>query len=216
MKSLVVLPNWVGDTVLALPVVDALAAADRHLAVLGRPHLGPLLQSQSSIDSFVPRSESDGATIDRIRQAGFEEAVVLPNSIRSAKLTRQAAIPSRFGYGGRSAEGLVRRVLLNPAVADRRERHRHQVEDYADLLAAMEVPAPSAWLPQLELTPAQLRVGQELLGRANLDPDRPLIGLFAGAEFGPSKRWPLKRFVELAQALRRQIPGCQLAILAGP
>lgn len=217
MKTLVVLPNWVGDTVLALPVLEALANADRHLVALGKPHLGPLLQSQASIDGFLARGESDAATVQTIRQIECDEAVVLPNSIRSARFVQQAGIPRRWGYGGWSTEGLVRRLLLQPAVPDRRRRDTHQVRDYADLLAAMGVTTPDEWMPRLDLTVDQRRDGRELLARSHLDVDRePLIGLFAGAEFGPSKRWPWKRFVEVAKTLRRQVPGCQLAILAGP
>ena len=43
--TLVFAPNWVGDTVMALPVIEALAAAGRRPAVLARPHLGPLLET---------------------------------------------------------------------------------------------------------------------------------------------------------------------------
>ena len=217
MKTLVVLPNWVGDTVLALPVLDALAASDRQLVVLGQPHLGPLLESQKSISEFISRRPADAETVYLLRQAECGEAVVLPNSIRSARLVQQAAIPQRWGYSNRSPEGLVRRFLLQPAISDRRERHRHQAEDYAELLTAMNVATPQEWIPQLELSPDQRRESRALLARANLDGDRqPLIGLFAGAEFGPSKRWPWRRFAELAQAMRRQVPNCQLVILAGP
>ena len=160
---------------------------------------------------------SDTVTVQQLRAARCDESVVLPNSIRAAKLTRQAAIPRRWGYGGRSLEGLVRRFLLEPAVADRRRRDRHQVEDYVDLLRAMNIEEPSSWIPRLEITDADRRQGKELLGRAGQDSDRhPIIGLFPGAEFGPSKRWPWRRFAELAQSIRKQAPRSQMAILAGP
>jgi heptosyltransferase-2 len=217
LKTAVVLPNWVGDTVLALPVLDALGASERHLAVLGQPNLESLLKSQKSVAEFVPRSSSDTQTVQRLREAQCDEAVVLPNSIRSARLVQQADIPRRWGYGGNTAEGLIRRFLLEPSIKDRRRRDRHQVEDYANLLAAMQVAAPSHWIPQLQLSDAQLHEGRELVARAGLDGDRqPLIGLFPGAEFGPSKRWPWRRFAELAQQTRKRVPGCQLSILAGP
>lgn len=217
MKTLVVLPNWVGDTVMALPVLDALAGSDRQLVVLGKPHLGPLLESQKCITEFISRRTSDAETVYQLRQTECDEAVVLPNSIRSARFPQQAGIPRRWGYGGRSPEGFVRRLLLQPAIPEHRERHRHQVEDYAELLAAMNVATPKEWIPRLELSPEQRREGQALLARSHLDGDRqPLIGLFAGAEFGPSKRWPWPRFAELAQAMRRQLPNSQSVILAGP
>ena len=194
MKSVVILPNWVGDTVLALPVLSALAATGRRLAVVGKSHLAPLLESQATIDAFIPRGESDADGARRVREFGGDEAVVLPNSIRSAKIAYQADLPIRWGYAGWSVEGLVRRRLLRPAV-----------------------PAPEDWTPRLDLSAAQRREGRELLARAQIATNRrPLIGLFAGAEFGPSKRWPWRRFAELTHRMRRDLPGCQLAILAGP
>jgi heptosyltransferase-2 len=217
VKSLAILPNWVGDTVMALPVLDALASSGRRLSVLGRPHLRPLLEGRSGIAEYVVRAASNAGTIDALSDSGFDEAVILPNSYRAAWLAHRAGIPKRWGYGGWSPEGLLRGALLAPRVPDHRERGRHQVADYTELLSAMELEVPTEWIPRLELTPQQVREGRDLLARSHLDPSRsPLIGLFAGAEFGPSKRWPWKRFAELAQQLRRNLPGSQQLVLAGP
>ena len=217
MKSLVVLPNWVGDTIMALPALDALASADRDLSVLGRPHLRPLLEAQSSIDTVIDRASSNTATIQSLKDSNFDEAVVLPNSYRSAWLAYRAGIPQRWGYGGWTPERLLRRTILDPAVANGRKRSAHQVQDYADLLAAMGIQAPAEWVPTLEISQRRRSAGRDLLTRSRLDQDRsPLIGLFAGAEFGPSKRWPWKRFAALAQRIRRNVPASQQIVLAGP
>jgi len=217
VRSVVVLPNWVGDTILALPVLDALAGADRHLSVLGRPHLGPLLKGQSSVDEVVARATSNAETIQMLSDSSFDEAVILPNSYRAAWLAYRAGIATRWGYSGRSPERLLRRAILAPSVHHSRQRGRHQVEDYVDLLAAMGIEAPSEWTPRLEISPRQRTAGRDLLARTRLDQDRsPLIGLFAGAEFGPSKRWPWRRFAELAQQIRRHLRASQQIVLAGP
>lgn len=217
MRTLVVLPNWVGDTVLALPVLEALTASDRQLAVLNRPHLSPLLESLPGVETVVPRGSSDNETIRQIRTTAYEEAVILPNSFRSTWLTFRAGIPRRWGYSRRSPEGMLRAAILRPAVRQHRPRSHHQVEDYGDLLTAMGVDLPDDWIPRLQLSPRQLDQGRQLLQRARLDTGKaPLIGLFAGAEFGPSKRWPWRRFAAFSRALRRQLPAGQQVLIAGP
>jgi heptosyltransferase-2 len=96
-------------------------------------------------------------------------------------------------------------------------RQRPQVEDFRELLAAMGVPPPASWVPRLELSEELLRGGRERLLRAHIAPeDGPLVALFPGAEFGSAKRWPWRRFAELARALRREVPGCRVVIIAGP
>jgi heptosyltransferase-2 len=104
---------------------------------------------------------------------------------------------------------------LRPALP-RPARRGPQIADYGDLLAAMEVAPPADWVPRLELSSADREVGRALVERTGAAGDGPLIGLFPGAEFGPSKRWPWRRFAELARQLRRRLPGARILILVGP
>ncbi len=208
--TLLFAPNWVGDTVMALPVIEALAAAGRHPAVLARRHLAPLVELCPAVAAVVVRGDDERATVDELRRHAFDEAVLLPNSFRSAWLTRRAGIPRRFGYRGN-----WRSLLLAPAVP-RPAGRRPQIEDYGELLAAMAVPPPAGWVPRLELPAADREQGRQLVERAGLAGDGPLIGLFPGAEFGPSKRWPWRRFAELARELRRRQPRARILIVVGP
>ena len=207
--SVVFAPNWVGDTVMALPVIEALAAAGRAPRVLARPHLGPLLELCPAVSGVVERAD-DAATVAALRRHDFSEVLLLPNSFRSAWLSRQAGIPRRFGYRGN-----WRSPLLSPAVR-RPAGKRPQVEDYGELLAAMRVPPPPDWVPRLDLSPADRAAGRALLQRTGVAGDGPLVGLFPGAEFGPSKRWPWQRFAALARRARRRLPGARILILVGP
>jgi heptosyltransferase-2 len=210
LRTLVVMPSWVGDCVMALPLLDALAASGRRLVAFAKPHLLPLLQLSPAIAATVARSPDDATTIAALRDAGCDEAVVLPNSFRSAWFAYRAGIPWRWGY-----RGGWRAPLLSPPVTRPRGK-RPQVEDYRELLDALSVPEPASWVPKLPRTPELVARGRERLGRAHLGGDGPLVGLSPGAEWGPSKRWPWKRFAELAHELRRRVPGVREAILAGP
>ncbi len=209
-RTLVVAPNWVGDTVMALPVLEALAGSGRELHVLAKPHLAPLLGLAPAVTAVVERGET-AESVARIRQAHCGEAFVLPNSFRSAWLPYRAGVAARYGYRGN-----LRRVLLAPAVR-RPERPDHQVEDYQDLLAAAGVQPPASWRPRLATGPELRERAREVLARARIvDDGAPLIGLFPGAEFGPSKRWPWQRFAELTHALRRVRRDVRLVLIAGP
>ncbi len=211
MRTLVVMPNWVGDCVMAEPVVRALAAAGREVVLLARRPLPPLLTLFSGVAEVIERPAAAEETTARLRAAGCGEAVVLPNSFRSARLAHDAGIPRRFGY-----RGDFRSPLLAPAVPRPRGR-RPQVEDYRELLAAMEVPPPVDWVPRLELPEPLRRAGRERLARGRIEVGAgPLVGLFPGAEWGPSKRWPMPRFAALAVELRRRVPDLREVIVAGP
>jgi heptosyltransferase-2 len=212
-RTLVVAPGWVGDVVMAEPVFRALAASGRELVVAVKRPLVPLVALLPGVHATVERGEP-AATARELARHGFAEAVVLPNSFRSAKLVRDAGVPRRFGY-----RGDWRGALLAPAVSRPRGR-RPQVEDYRELLAAMGVAEPADWTPRLELPEPLREAGRERLARAKVaaggDAGGPLLGLFPGAEWGPSKRWPMPRFAELSRELRRRLPASRQLIVAGP
>ncbi len=210
IRTLVVLPNWVGDTVMALPVLEALAADHRHITALAKPHLESLLALSDSVGAFLSRAGEDREVVERIAAGAFDEGVVLPNSFRSALWLRRAGIRYRWGYRGNWRSGLLSAPIPRP------KGKRQQIEDYRELLEAMQVPLPPSWLPRIELDPGKRRAGAKRLRQAHLDPEGPLVGHFAGAEFGPSKRWPMDRFAELTRALRRQRPDLGQALIAGP
>ncbi|MDX1501009.1 MAG: lipopolysaccharide heptosyltransferase II [Thermoanaerobaculia bacterium] len=208
--TLLVAPNWVGDVVMALPTLEALAGAGHRLHVLARPHLLPLLGLSPAVDQVVART-GDAETIAAIRARDPADAVILPNSFRSAWLPFRAGVARRWGYRGQ-----LRGALLSRPVRRRRGR-RPQVEEYRELVAALGADLPESPVPRLALDSGRERRGAELLVRAGLPAEGgPRVGLFPGAAFGPSKRWPEGRFGELARTLRRRIDGARLVIVAGP
>ncbi len=210
-RCLVVAPNWVGDTVMALPVLEALANSERRISVLAKPHLHSLLSLSPSVSELVERGRSRAETIARLRHGRFEEAVLLPNSFSSAWLAHRAGIPNRWGY-----RGDARSLLLRPAI-HRPPQSLHQLRDYDRLLQAMGV-TPVTTEPRLQISSSWKEHGRSALAAAGIEPEknRPLVGLFPGAEFGPSKRWPLDRFARTAGCLERLPGGVQAVLIAGP
>jgi heptosyltransferase-2 len=220
-RTLVVAPNWVGDCVMAEPVFRALAASGRRITALARQPLHSLLALFPGVVATLAKGP-DEATLAALSAGEFDEAVILPNSFRSARLMARAGVPRRFGY-----RADFRGPLLAPAVARPRGR-RPQIEDYRELLAAMEVPPPASFVPRLELPPELRARGHERLVRAGIRAaagetgaedrasGKPFVGLAPGAEWGPSKRWPMRHWADLARELRRRIPAVREAIFVGP
>ncbi len=209
-RTLAIAPNWVGDTIMALPVLEAIAAADRELFVLAKPHLAPLLGLVPAVSEVIVRGTT-AQSIARIRESHCREAFILPNSFRSAWLPYRAGLPARYGYRAN-----LRSWSLAPAVKHPGQRG-HQVEDYEDLLQAAGVLPPPSWTPRLSTSAAARETARGALDRAQVPSEGgPLIGIFPGAEFGPSKRWPWQRFADLTHTLRRARPDARLLLLAGP
>jgi len=210
-RTLVIAPNWVGDLVMAEPALRALADSGRELTLFSKKSLAALAPLLPGAPATLEKRAAAVDSVAAMAAGGFDEAVVLPNSFRSAWLPARAGIPRRFGYRGE-----LRGPLLAPALP-RPRGQRPQVEDYRELLAAMGVAAPADGVPRLALPDGLRQAGRERLARARIEVGRqPIVGLFPGAEWGPSKRWPMARFAELARELRRRRPALAEIVVAGP
>jgi len=126
--------------------------------------------------------------------AGYDRAVVLPNSFKSALIPWHAGIKRRTGYIGELRYG-----LLNDIRALDKQALPLIVERYAALAQprheALTRPLPP---PRLTIDERSRKVA---LGSHNLTLDRPVIAFAPGAEFGPAKRWPAQHFASLARSV---------------
>ena len=111
------------------------------------------------------------------------QAIVLPNSLKSALVPWLAGIPVRTGYFGEQRYG-----LLN----DRRRLDKILLPRLVDRFTALAYP-PGAPLPEplpnpsLRIDPAAQAAALQKLGLAR---GAPILALCPGAEYGPAKRWP--------------------------
>jgi heptosyltransferase-2 len=117
----------------------------------------------------------------------YDEAIVLPNSWKSALVPFLADIPVRAGYVGEARYGLLNRLYRKP---DRRMR-----EHYARLAEAPgDEPRGPLPRPCLRIDPAQVAATCR-----KFEVEQPYAVLCPGAEYGPAKRWPY--FADLARRL---------------
>lgn len=100
---------------------------------------------------------------------------------------------------------------LRPPVED---RAKHAVDRYLDVLRPFGIDG-AARAPRLVPRDADHKAVERLLAKEGAHADRlPIIGLYPGAGH-ESRRWPLARFGELAELLRRR-DEVLVAVFAGP
>lgn len=202
MKILARVPNWIGDAVMCLPALEALAGRGR-VTVAAQGWVKDLFTGLDYIHDVIPlpagsrlRALRDAGR--RLKEGGFDQGILFTNSFASALIFALAGIPERWGY---PTDG--RRFLITHRVPRRpSDAPRHQIHRYLALAAAMGAPMGPPRL-SLPLTEADDREARRLLDEAGVNPDQPLMILNPGAFYGPAKRWPAERFAELADRLRK-------------
>lgn len=192
-------PNWLGDTVMALPALHALRAARPRARITVAGTWAGLLAGQGVADVLLayPRGSASRRRFDRALGAeGSDVAVLLPNSFQSALAARRWRARRRIGF-----DVDARGPLLTDPVPQRTPR-AHQVDEYTQLLAPLEVDTADA-TPAWRLDSRSDVEGEidALFSEAGLGDKAPIVGLHLGTAFGPSKLWPPELFARLANLL---------------
>lgn len=100
-RIVVFMPNWLGDAVMATPMLRALRQVypDAHIAALHIPLVGAVLRGLPFVDQICEYDKKRPAPAIRwLREQHFDLAILLPNSFRSAWMAFRAGIPRRLGY----------------------------------------------------------------------------------------------------------------------
>lgn len=218
LRTLVISPNWIGDAVMAQPLLRLLhdQHPERPIDVLAPGWVAPVWRAMREVDTVLEAPFRHGmlqlgerrAYARMLRARGYADAYVLPNTLKFALIPWLAGIPKRVGYKGEMRYG-----LLNVIHHDNKDAPRPMVAFYAALAnpPAKDVPLPSA-LPRPSLSVPEEKIAQ-VSTRVGLHMDRPLVLFAPGAEFGSAKRWPTSHFAELAKTILRERPNVQIALL---
>lgn len=217
-RTLVISPNWIGDAVMAQPLLQLLRRAhpERAIDVLAPPSVAPVWRAMAEVDSVLetpfrhgPLQLGERWKYGRLlRRNGYLDAYVLPNTLKYALIPLFAGVRERVGYKGEMRFGLINRMHRddNPP--------RPMVPFYAALAGEpgaplrADVPRPALRVDGTVIDAACARVG--------IDRARALVVFAPGAEFGAAKRWPARHFAALAQAIMAQQPGAQIGLLGSP
>jgi heptosyltransferase-2 len=200
---LVVGPSWVGDMVMAQSLFKVLKREqpDVNIDVLAPTWSEGLLQRMPEVRHIFPHSIEHGELAwferrrlgEQLRSQAYQQAIVLPNSWKSALIPFWAKIPRRTGYKGEMRYG-----LLN----DIRQLNKLLMRRTVDRFIALGWPKNdpkigSQLVPNPRLSPKPV---EDILQRLNLEyPSCPILALCPGAEYGPAKQWQPADYITCAK-----------------
>jgi len=199
-QILVIAPNWIGDAIMAQPLLARLheKIPNLQLDVLAPEWVAPVVRRMPEVRQVVAAPFRHGALQLRerwklgreLRARAYDQAIVLPNTWKSALVPFFADIPLRSGYVGESRYG-----LLNLTYRQGKSKNP-MAEHYA---ALSEPPGRALKLP-LPGTRLRHASHEAAATRKRFGVTTPYAVLSLGAEYGPAKRWPY--FKELSHALK--------------
>jgi heptosyltransferase-2 len=201
MNILIVGPSWVGDMVMAQTLFVCLkqrhpgCAIDVLAPEWSRPILERMPEVRAALSFPLGHGVLDIATRRRIGKslAGqYDQAILLPNSLKSALVPFFADIPKRTGWKGEMRYG-----LLNDIRKLDKERLPLMIERFMALAYEPNAELPKPYpQPRLQIIDASRAAA---LAKFGLSLDRPVLALCPGAEFGEAKRWPVEHYAKVAE-----------------
>lgn len=204
MKILVIGPSWIGDMMMSQSLYRLLTQhyPDVEIDVMAPAWCCPLLKHMPEVSQSITIPFEHGTlALGKRRQLGkslknhgYQQALILPNSFKSVIIPFFANIPRRTGWRGEMRYGFLNdiRTLDKNFFPLMVQRYAALAFDRQMMHITTEYPLP--W-PRLVVSP------NELLTVFQLNNKRPIIGFCPGAEFGPAKCWPHYHYATLASKL---------------
>jgi heptosyltransferase-2 len=206
-KIIVRMPNWIGDLVMATPILADLRQKwpHAHITAMCMNSLSPLLQNNPYINEIFTFNKVKGfrtraykkELIQKIRVEQYELGVLLTNSFSSAWWFWKGNVKRRIGY-----KGNWRNLLLTYSVdRPKNEEKQHLVLTYKQVLAPLNISVTST-RPELFLSSQESAQVEALLAGEGINIKQDIIvGINPGAAYGSAKCWLPDRFEELIARL---------------
>jgi heptosyltransferase-2 len=199
---LIIGPAWVGDMVMAQVLFRLLkqqqpdCAIDVLAPAWSAPLLARMLEVRASFDLPLKHGEfgfSVRRNLGHSLRGKYQQAILLPNSWKSALVPFFASIPQRTGWRGEMRYG----VLNDVRVLDK-QKYPLMIERFAALALAKNTALPETLpYPKLSIDDGER---QQALQKYALNLQKSVLALCPGAEFGPAKRWPEQHYAAVASA----------------
>lgn len=207
-KNIIVrMPNWLGDLVMATPVLADLRARwpEARITAMCSSGLAPVLKNDPNINEVFSFKRPNGwiphqqhwTIIEELQRGHYDLGVLLTNSFSSAWWFWLGKVKNRIGYSGN-----LRNLLLNRSVPFPAQKEtQHLVITYKMLLNPIGIPVSNR-SPQLYTTPEERQATADLLKRCGVDLKKHiLVGINPGAAYGTAKCWLPDRFHDVTKRL---------------
>ncbi|MCX8023102.1 MAG: glycosyltransferase family 9 protein [Syntrophorhabdaceae bacterium] len=207
-KTIIYLPNWIGDMVMAIPFLKSIRASlNDELWALGWEKAIHLYNNLGLFDRFIPLKKNGLINffdmVSELKRHRFKRGVALPHSFRSALTLYLAGIEERIGYS-RNKRGLILTHRV-PEVKGIESMVEHYLK-IIDLIGGSRMDKT----PVMATSPDE----EERFYKTFNDIHEPYGIFIVGARYGPSKCWPQEHFARLADMIV-EIYGIKIYLLPG-
>ena len=169
--------------------------------ILAPPWVAPVARRMAEVDEVIEADlRHDALQLGErwrlgrgLKQRGYDQAIVLPNTWKSALVPFFAGIPVRGGYVGESRYGILNLLYRKKAAREPMTVHYARLAEQPGIEPELPLPIPSLLFAHEKIKTTAARFG--ISG--------PYTVFCPGAEYGPAKRWP--HFRELASRLDSRI-----------
>ena len=199
------MPNWLGDVVMALPLLRAIRQGrpDFEITLIGKAAFQPLFDRLDVGERFIPLPKQGRgyfSTFYQLRRDYPDTYLLFTNSTRSdleAFLTR---CPQRMGMvrPGKKRQLITDPYLLPPEIDETQEHQTHVWELMLQSYGLVE---------SLDTSP---------LPREEPVRARPQVAMICGTENAPQKRWPISHWRALVEQLLAAVPEVEIMLFGTP
>lgn len=205
-KLIIRMPNWLGDLVMATPVIKDLRTRfpDAQITAMAQSNVAAVLAKDPHIDELYSFSRPSAwlrrienrDVVGALRKGHYDMGLLLTHSFSSAWAFWRGKVHSILGY-----EGHWRKYLLDKALSNiPKEDPRHQVLRYKLLLEPLGI-SPSETKPYLVVDQDEIQAAWERLHDLGINKEHIIVGINPGAAYGSAKCWLPERFQEVAKRL---------------
>lgn len=195
-KIIVRFPNWLGDLVMAQPVLKALKEAypASELTVLMKDAFRPLLKYDPDLARAWALEET---SFERLQKERFDLGVLLTNSFSSAWLFFKGKVKTRLGYRSDLRSPFLNLKVYFP------KKMEHQIISYQRLLFNLKFPFAFA-VPSFYVKKEEKDQALQTLLNLGYQEGKKIIAFAPFAAFGGAKCWPIENYLLLAEKLAQK------------
>ena len=209
-KIIIYAPNWIGDAVMAIPMLKELRAhyPDVQIDVVSKMWVADVYSTITEVDSIIPFSRSDyksrkglNKIIEILKKQKYDTGFLLSDSFSSARLFFRSGITRRIGYMGQ-----FRSWMLTDRLSKSAKVNRHRSDTYLRLLELVGI------IPDFGKAP---RINPKAVSTfpKNWNPNKIQIGINPNSN-ASSRQWPIIYWVSLIEMIQNM--GAQIILFGGP
>lgn len=217
----VLMPNWIGDVVMATPAIRALKQRWPQARLIGlvRPYVREVLAGLPWFDELIPVNKLGKSPrelwrlANDLRARNVDTMVLLRRSLPAVALARMSGAKRRIGYAAGFAAWMLTTHVYPPQKRDRTFAWS-TCELYRRLVEATGCPVTSEQV-ELATSAADESAADAAWERLALPAADQVIVLNAGSATSPARVWPVERYAALASRLAQELNAAVL-IHCGP